>query len=159
MNTVTKSAGRGKRAPTSTFTLEVPAGKAVPSQKLGSAFGQRGLNVAMFCKDVNAKTQNLEPNTPVRVLISVYSDKSFDVTLCGIPVSYQIKAAAKITKGSATPGRGANTATLPMSEIEKIAVNVQKYSRDQISIESAVKMVIGSAKSVGVGVVSADIVA
>src|SRR4030095_16794183 len=85
--------------------LQVPAGQANPSPPIGPALGQRGVNIPEFCKQVNAATQKLEPAAPLPPLITVYSDRSFAFEMRTPPASYLLKKAAKIGKGSQTPGR------------------------------------------------------
>ena len=85
--------------------LQVPAGAANPSPPIGPALGQRGLNIMEFCKAFNAQTQNLENGAPIPVTITVYADRSFSFELRTPPVRYFIKKAAKLERGSKTPGR------------------------------------------------------
>src|SRR5215813_13020370 len=84
--------------------LQVPAGQANPSPPIGPALGQRGLNIMEFCKQFNAATKSMEPGTPIPVIITVYSDRSFTFVSTP-PASYYIKKAAGIDSGSKTPGR------------------------------------------------------
>ena len=83
--------------------LQVPAGAANPSPPIGPALGQRGLNIMEFCKAFNAQTAKLEKNMPIPVTITVYQDRSFTFEMKQAPVSYFIKKAVKIEKGSKTP--------------------------------------------------------
>ena len=76
--------------------LQVPAGKANPSPPVGPALGQKGVNIMEFCKAFNAQTQELEPGSPVPVVISVYADKSFTFVTKTSPASYLLKKAAGI---------------------------------------------------------------
>ena len=85
--------------------LQVPAGAANPSPPIGPALGQRGLNIMEFCKAFNAQTAKLEKNMPIPVTITVYADRSFTFEMKQAPVSYFIKKAVKVEKGSKTPGR------------------------------------------------------
>src|ERR1700744_3290834 len=87
--------------------LQVPAGKANPSPPIGPALGQRGLNIMQFCKEFNAKTQNLEPGMPIPVVITAYADRSFTFVTKTPPNTYFIKKAAGLQKGTTTPGKGA----------------------------------------------------
>ena len=84
--------------------LQVPAGAANPSPPIGPALGQRGLNIMEFCKAFNAQTSKMEKNTPIPVTITVYQDRSFTFEMKTPPVSYFIKKAAKVEKGSKAPG-------------------------------------------------------
>src|SRR5579871_6554462 len=85
--------------------LQVPAGKANPSPPIGPALGQRGLNIMEFCKAFNAQTQGLEPGMPIPVVITAYGDRSFTFITKTPPVSYFLKKAAGIDKGSKEPGK------------------------------------------------------
>src|ERR1700689_3821097 len=82
--------------------LQVPAGSANPSPPIGPALGQRGLNIMDFCKQFNAKTQNLEKGMPIPVVITAYSDRSFTFVTKQPPNTYFIKKAANIEKGAKT---------------------------------------------------------
>ncbi|MGB2436931.1 MAG: 50S ribosomal protein L11 [Candidatus Puniceispirillales bacterium] len=86
--------------------LQIPAGGANPSPPVGPALGQRGVNIMEFCKAFNAATDSAEKGMPIPVVITVYSDKSFTFTTKKAPVSYFLKKAAGLPKGSQTPGRG-----------------------------------------------------
>src|SRR3954471_11413116 len=86
--------------------LQVPAGSANPSPPIGPALGQRGLNIMEFCKAFNAQTQNLEKGMPVPVVITAYGDRTFTFIMKTPPVSYFLKKAAGLEKGSQTPGKG-----------------------------------------------------
>ena len=80
--------------------LQVPAGAANPSPPIGPALGQRGLNIMEFCKAFNAQTQQMEPGSPVPVVITAYQDKSFTFEMRSPPASYFLKKAAKLSAGS-----------------------------------------------------------
>src|SRR5512143_2468553 len=86
--------------------LQVPAGSANPSPPIGPALGQRGLNIMEFCKAFNAQTANLEKGMPIPVVITAYGDRTFTFVTKTPPNSYFLKKAAKIDKGSQTPGKG-----------------------------------------------------
>ena len=85
--------------------LQVPAGAATPSPPIGPALGQRGLNIIMFTKDFNAKTQEIEKGTPCPVVITYFSDKSFTFAIKTPPVSHFLKKATGLKSGSKTPGK------------------------------------------------------
>ena len=85
--------------------LQVPAGNASPSPPIGPALGQRGLNIMEFCKAFNAKTQEMEKNSPVPVEITIFADKSFTFEMKQPPMSYFIKKALNLQSGSKEPGR------------------------------------------------------
>ena len=131
--------------------LEIPAGKANPSPPIGPALGQRGVNIMEFCKAFNAQTQQIEVGTPTPVIITVYSDRSFTFITKTPPVSFFLKRAAKIDKGSGTTGRGF-AGKVTMAQVREIA---EKKMPDLNSptIESAMAQVKGSARSMGLEVV------
>jgi len=131
--------------------LQVPAGKANPSPPIGPALGQRGLNIMEFCKQFNAATKSMEPGTPVPVIISVFSDKSFTFVSKTPPASYYIKKAAGIESGSKTPGR-AVAGKVTKKQLEEIAKQKMK-DLNANDIEGAVKQLAGSARSMGLEVV------
>ena len=132
--------------------LQVPAGKASPSPPIGPALGQRGLNIMEFCKAFNAQTQSYEIGTPLPVVITVYGDRTFSFIIKLPPVSYYLKQAAKITKGAGDTGRGAMVGQITMSQIREIAEKkVEDLNVD--SIDAASKMIIGSARSMGLEVI------
>jgi large subunit ribosomal protein L11 len=131
--------------------LEIPAGKANPSPPIGPALGQRGVNIMEFCKAFNAATQQSEVGTPTPVVITVYSDRSFTFVTKTPPVSFFLKRAAKVDKGSGTVGRG-YIGKVTKAQIKEIA---QKKMPDlnSATIESAMAQVAGSARSMGLEVV------
>jgi large subunit ribosomal protein L11 len=131
--------------------LEIPAGKANPSPPIGPALGQRGVNIMEFCKAFNAATQQTEVGTPTPVIITVYSDRSFTFVTKTPPVSFFLKRAAKIDKGSGTVGRG-YIGKVTQAQIREIA---EKKMPDLNSptIESAMAQIAGSARSMGLEVV------
>jgi large subunit ribosomal protein L11 len=131
--------------------LQVPAGKANPSPPIGPALGQRGLNIMEFCKAFNAATQGLEPGMPIPVVITAYSDRSFNFVTKTPPNTYFLKKAAGIDKGIQTPGKG-TVGKVTMAQIRDIAQKkmVDMNAKD---IEGACQMLIGSARSMGLEVV------
>jgi large subunit ribosomal protein L11 len=131
--------------------LQVPAGAATPSPPIGPALGQRGINIMEFCKAFNAQTQEMERNSPIPVVITYYQDKSFTFTMKTPPVSYLLKKAAKLTSGSGQPGRS-NIGKVERSKVREIA-EVKMKDLNAYDIESAMKMVEGSARSMGIEVV------
>ena len=131
--------------------LQVPAGKANPSPPIGPALGQRGLNIMEFCKQFNAATKSMEPGTPIPVIITVYSDRSFTFVSKTPPASYYIKKAAGIDSGSKTPGR-AIAGKVTKKQLEEIAKQKMK-DLNANDIEGAVKQLAGSARSMGLEVV------
>ncbi len=131
--------------------LQVPAGQANPSPPIGPALGQRGLNIMEFCKQFNAATKSMEPGTPIPVIITVYSDRSFTFVSKTPPASYYIKKAAGIDSGSKTPGR-AIAGKVTKKQLEEIAKQKMK-DLNANDIEGAVKQLAGSARSMGLEVV------
>jgi large subunit ribosomal protein L11 len=131
--------------------LQVPAGQANPSPPIGPALGQRGLNIMEFCKQFNAATKSMEPGTPIPVIITVYSDRSFTFVSKTPPASYYIKKAAGLESGSKTPGR-AIAGKVTKKQLEEIAKHKMK-DLNANDIEGAVKQLAGSARSMGLEVV------
>jgi large subunit ribosomal protein L11 len=131
--------------------LQVPAGAANPSPPIGPALGQRGLNIMEFCKQFNAKTQGLEKGTPIPVVITAYSDRTFTFVTKQPPNSFFIMKAAKIEKGAQTPGTQ-TVGTITMEQIREIAVK-KMSDLNANDIEAASKMLVGSARSMGIQVV------
>ena len=131
--------------------LQVPAGKANPSPPIGPALGQRGLNIMEFCKAFNAKTAQMEKGTPIPVIITAYQDRSFTFEMKQPPVSYWLKKAAKIDKGSQTPGKGGNVGRVTRDQIREIAEK-KMVDLNCDTVESAMAMIEGSARSMGMEV-------
>jgi len=132
--------------------LQVPAGKANPSPPIGPALGQRGLNIMEFCKSFNAATQNIEPGIPIPVVITAYGDRSFSFVTKTPPASFFLKRAARIDKGAQATGKGNIVGRVTMAQVREIA---QKKMEDLNAndVDAACKMVIGSARSMGIEVV------
>ena len=130
--------------------LQVPAGSANPSPPIGPALGQRGLNIMEFCKQFNAQTQKMEKGSPIPVVITVYQDRSFSFEMRTPPVSYFIKKAAKLESGSKTPGRE-KAGTVTKAQVLEIAQQKMKDLNCD-TIEAAMRMVEGSARSMGIEV-------
>jgi len=132
--------------------LQIPAGGANPAPPVGPALGQRGLNIGEFVKQFNDRTKNLEKNAPIPVLITAYKDRTFKFVTKLPPVSHYLKKAAKIDKGSSTPGRE-SVGKVTIKDVEKIAKE-KMADLNAINIEGAVNMVKGSAVSMGMEVVN-----
>jgi len=132
--------------------LQVPAGAANPSPPIGPALGQRGLNIMAFCKDFNAKTSQMEKGAPIPVVITIYGDKSFTFEMRTPPVSYFIKKAAKVESASKAPGRD-KAGSITRAQVKEIA---EKKMNDLNSdtVEAAMRMIEGSARSMGIEVVN-----
>ena len=131
--------------------LQIPAGGANPSPPVGPALGQRGLNIMDFCKAFNDKTKNIEKGSPIPVVITAYKDKTFKFVTKLPPVSHYLKKAAKIDKGSSTPGREL-VGKVTMKDIEKIAKE-KMVDLNAIDLKGAVNIVKGSAVSMGMEVI------
>ncbi len=130
--------------------LQIPAGKANPSPPVGPALGQRGVNIMEFCKAFNEKTKDMG-NFNIPVIITVYQDKSFTFITKKPPITDLIKKATGIQKGSDNPLKN-KIAKLTKAQITEIA----KTKLDDLNarnLESAVKIVEGSARSMGVEIV------
>jgi large subunit ribosomal protein L11 len=132
--------------------LQVPAGKANPSPPIGPALGQRGLNIMMFCKDFNARTQSMEPGMPIPVVITAYADRSFTFVTKTPPNTYFIKKAAGVTKGSQTPGKGGTVGKISMAQIREIAEQ-KMPDLNAKDMAGACNMLVGSARSMGLEIV------
>ena len=131
--------------------LQIPAGQANPSPPVGPALGQRGLNIMEFCKTFNSQTQNMEPGTPIPVMITAYSDRSFSFIMKLPPVSHFLKKAAGIEKGCGTPGREM-LGQVSMKQVREIAEK-KMADLNAADIEAACHTIAGSARSMGIEVV------
>lgn len=131
--------------------LQVPAAKANPSPPIGPALGQRGLNIMQFVKEFNAATQGMEPGMPVPVIITAFADRTFTFVTKTPPVSYFLKKAAGIQSGNKTPGRGF-AGKVTMAQCRDIAQTKMK-DLNANDVDAAVKMIVGSARSMGLEVV------
>ncbi len=127
--------------------LEIKGGAANPSPPIGPALGSKGVNIMDFCKQFNAKTKD-KAGKVVPVVITVYSDKSFDFVLKTSPAGAQLKELAKIKSGSAEPNRK-KVATISWDVVKQIAED-KLPDLNCFTIESAMKMVAGTAKSMGI---------
>jgi len=132
--------------------LQVPAGAANPSPPIGPALGQRGINIMEFCKAFNAATQDMEKSMPIPVIITYYQDKSFTFVMKTPPVTYFLKKEANLKSGSKEPGK-VTAATISRDKIRIIAEAKMK-DLNANDIESAMRMVEGSARSMGLEVVA-----
>ncbi len=131
--------------------LQIPAGKANPSPPVGPALGQRGLNIMEFCKAFNAATQKMEPGMPIPVVITAYADRTFSFITKMPPVSYFIIKASGLPKGSTEPGRK-KVGKITKAQVKEIA---EKKMPDLNcnTVESAMSMIEGQARSMGIEVV------
>ena len=129
--------------------LQIKGGQANPAPPVGPALGQRGVNIMEFCKAFNDKTKSLA-GKPVPVEITVYKDKKFDFKIKSPPASFYIKEAVKLKGGSKEPGR-VIVGSITKKQAEKIAQEKMK-DLNAHSIEEAVKIISGSARSMGIEV-------
>ena len=129
--------------------LQVKGGAANPAPPIGPALGSKGVNIMEFCKQFNAKTQD-RAGKILPVIISVYNDKSFDFVIKTPPVASQLLEAAKIQKGSAESNRK-KAGSVTWEQVRKIAED-KMQDMNCFKVESAMKMVAGSARSMGVAV-------
>jgi large subunit ribosomal protein L11 len=139
-----------KKEPTGYINLTIIGGAANPSPPVGPALGQHGVNIMEFCKAFNDKTQE-QKGIPIPVVISVYKDRSFTFITKTPPASYFIKKAANLDKGSGTAG-GGFVGKITLKQVKQIAESKMPdlNARD---IEAAMKIIEGSARSMGVEVV------
>ncbi len=127
--------------------LQIRGGAANPSPPVGPALGAKGVNIMEFCKQFNARTQDLAGKV-IPVVISVYADKSFDFIIKTPPVAVQILEAAKIKSGSAESNR-TKVAKITWDQVKDIA-EAKMPDLNAFTVESAMKMVAGTARSMGV---------
>ena len=132
--------------------LQIPAGKANPSPPVGPALGQRGLNIMAFVKEFNAATQGMEPGMPIPVVITAYADRTFTFIMKTPPNTYFLKKAAGIDKGTTTPGKGASVGRVTTTQLREIAEQKMK-DMNANDVDAAVRMLAGSARSMGLQVV------
>jgi large subunit ribosomal protein L11 len=127
--------------------LQVKGGAANPAPPIGPALGSKGVNIMEFCKRFNAQTQD-QPGKVLPVVISVYKDKSFDFIIKTPPAAIQLMDAAKIKKGSDQPNRN-KVGSVTWDQVRAIAEN-KMPDLNCFKIESAMKMVAGTARSLGI---------
>ncbi len=132
--------------------LQVPAGAANPSPPIGPALGQRGLNIMEFCKAFNARTAQMEKGSPIPVVITAYQDRSFTFEMKQPPVSFFLKKASGITSGSKTTGKGGPAGRVTRAQLREIAEK-KIVDMNCPTVEAAVAMIEGSARSMGLEVV------
>ena len=129
--------------------LQIKGGQANPAPPVGPALGQRGVNIMEFCKAFNDKTKSMA-GKPVPVEITVYKDKKFDFKIKSPPASFFIKEAVKLKGGSKEPGRNI-VASISKKQLEDIA-NQKMNDLNAHNLEEAVKIIAGSARSMGIEV-------
>ena len=130
--------------------LQVPAGKANPSPPIGPALGQAGLNIMEFCKAFNAATQNMEQGIPIPTVITAYADRTFSFVTKTPPASYYLKKAAGLPKAAQNPGKEV-VGSVTMKQVREI-VELKKADLNTSDLDQACKMIIGSARSMGIEV-------
>jgi len=128
--------------------LQVAAGQANPSPPVGPALGQRGVNIMEFCKAFNAQTQGVEQGTPLPVVITVYSDRSFTFITKTPPASILLKKAAGIQKGSPVPNRD-KVGKVNRQQLEDIA-KTKMPDLTAADMDAAVRTIAGSARAMGI---------
>ena len=133
----------------SKFRLTVPAGKATPQPPVGSAFGQRGLNIMNFCKAFNDQTSHIVENTPMQVLISTRADRSFEFVVNSPRTTWFLKRAAGIAKGANFPkretcGRLSVKALYEIAKVKQADANLK-----DLPLEKICRSIVGTAKSMG----------
>jgi len=129
--------------------LQVKGGAANPSPPIGPALGSKGLNIMEFCKQFNARTQD-KPGVVLPVLLTIYSDKSFDFVIKTPPAAILLAEAAKVKKGSAEPNR-VKVGSVTWDQIKTIA-ETKMPDLNAFKLDSAMKMVAGTARSMGLTV-------
>ena len=130
--------------------LQVPAGQASPSPPVGPALGQHGLPLMDFCNAFNARTKDIEPGLPCPVVITVYEDKSFDFIIKTPPAAVQLLEAAKLKKGSPESNRQ-KVASVTWDQVKAIAED-KLPDMNCFTVESGMRMVAGTARSMGITV-------
>ena len=134
---------------TGIIKLQIPAGKATPAPPVGPALGQHGVNIGAFTKEFNERTKN-DVGMMIPVVISVYSDRSFSFITKTPPVPNLLKKACNVEKASGEPNRN-KVASITLDEVRKIA-EMKMPDLNASSIESATRMVAGTARSMGITV-------
>ena len=129
--------------------LQIRAGAANPAPPVGPALGAKGVNIMEFCKQFNARTQD-KPGKIVPVVISVFADKSFEFVIKTPPAAAQLLEAAKVKKGSSEPNRN-KVASVSWEQIKVIAED-KMVDLNAFTVESAMKMIAGTARSMGLNV-------
>ena len=133
--------------------LQVKAGSATPSPPIGPALGQRGVNIMGFCKEFNARTENMQKGTPLPTVITVYQDKSFTFITKTPPATHFLKESLGLKSGSTKPGRD-SAGNVTRTQLREIAEKKMK-DLNANDIESAARIIEGSARSMGLKIVEA----
>jgi large subunit ribosomal protein L11 len=132
---------------TANIKLQIPAGAANPAPPVGPALGQHGLNIMEFCKAFNERTKQ-DIGTIIPVIITVYQDRTFDFICKKPPVSFLLKEAAKVEKGSSEPNKN-KVAKISKNKVKEIA-EAKLPDLNANDIENAIKIVEGTARSMGI---------
>lgn len=135
---------------TAVVKLQLPAGKATPGPPVGSTLGPHGIAIPMFTKDFNEKTAS-QAGLIIPVIITIYADRSFTYVLKTPPAAVLIKKACKIESGSAKPNRE-KVAKITKAQVEEIA-KIKQPDLNAADLEAAIRMVAGTARSMGVEVI------
>ncbi|HWU79472.1 MULTISPECIES: 50S ribosomal protein L11 [Caulobacter] len=133
--------------------LQVKAGSATPSPPIGPALGQRGVNIMGFCKEFNARTENVEKGTPLPTVITVYQDKSFTFVTKTPPATHFLKQITGLKSGAKLTGRE-TVGEVTRTQLREIAEKKMK-DLNANDIEAAAKIIEGSAKAMGLKIVEA----
>jgi large subunit ribosomal protein L11 len=133
--------------------LQIKGGAANPSPPVGPALGSKGVNIMQFCKQFNARTQD-QPGKVLPVIITVFADKSFDFIIKQPPVAIQLMEVSKVKKGSAEPHLN-KVGSVTWEQVKQIAEG-KMVDLNCFTIESAMKMVAGTARSMGIAVKGAS---
>jgi large subunit ribosomal protein L11 len=131
--------------------LQVKAGSATPSPPIGPALGQRGVNIMGFCKEFNARTENVEKGTPLPTVITVYQDKSFTFITKTPPATHYLKQATGLKSGAKLTGRE-TVGKVTRSQLREIAEKKMK-DLNANDLDQAAKIIEGSARAMGLNVV------
>jgi large subunit ribosomal protein L11 len=131
--------------------LQVPAGAATPSPPIGPALGQRGVNIMGFCKEFNARTENMQKGTPLPTVITVYQDKSFTFVTKTPPATHYLKEVTGLKSGSGKTGRDV-VGEVTRQQLRDIAEKKMK-DLNANDIEAASRIIEGSARAMGLRVV------
>ena len=130
--------------------LQVAAGQANPSPPVGPALGQAGVNIMEFCKTFNAQTQGIEAGTPIPVVITVYTDRSFTFITKTPPASVLLRKAARVEKGSGVPNKN-KVGKVNRQQLEEIA-KIKMPDLTAADMDAAVRTIAGTARSMGLDV-------
>jgi large subunit ribosomal protein L11 len=133
--------------------LQVPAGSATPSPPIGPALGQRGVNIMGFCKEFNARTENVDKGTPLPTVITVYQDKSFTFVTKTPPATFFLKKVTGLKSGAKLTGRE-TVGQVTRAQLRDIA-ELKMKDLNANDIEAAAKIIEGSARAMGLKIVEA----